>query len=57
VYGYPLREAAAIAIGEVARQLECPDGAVRQAIFGLFDHSAFEAFAQVVKELPRPHAG
>jgi O-acetyl-ADP-ribose deacetylase (regulator of RNase III) len=52
VYGYPLREAAAIAVGEVARQLERSDSAVQEAIFVLFDRRAYEAFAQAVTELP-----
>jgi O-acetyl-ADP-ribose deacetylase len=53
VYGYPLREAAAIAVAEVARQLEREDGAVQGAIFVLFDRRAYDAFAQAVAELPR----
>jgi len=51
VYGYPLREAAAIAVGEVARQLERPGCAVHEAIFVLFDRQAYDAFAQAVEEL------
>ena len=39
VYGYPLREAAAIAVGEVARQLERADCGVEEAIFVLFDRA------------------
>jgi O-acetyl-ADP-ribose deacetylase len=50
VYGYPLREAAAIAVGEVARQLERADSAVQEAIFVLFDHKTYEAFAQAVRK-------
>jgi O-acetyl-ADP-ribose deacetylase len=53
VYGYPLREAAAIAVAEVARQLERAEGAVEEAIFVLFDRTAYDAFAQAVGELPR----
>jgi O-acetyl-ADP-ribose deacetylase len=52
VYGYPLREAAAIAVGEVARQLERAECPVEEAIFVLFDRSAYDAFAQAVAELP-----
>jgi O-acetyl-ADP-ribose deacetylase (regulator of RNase III) len=53
VYGYPLREAAAIAVGEAARQLERPDGAIAEAIFVLFDQRAYDVFAQAVLQLPR----
>ena len=52
VYGYPLREAAAIAVGEVARQLEHTGGTVREAIFVLFDRQAYDAFSQAVADLP-----
>lgn len=56
VYGYPLQEAAAIAVGEVARQLERAECAVEEAIFVLFDRQAYDAFAQAVAELPQ-HRG
>jgi O-acetyl-ADP-ribose deacetylase len=52
VYGYPLVEAASIAVAEVARQLEFPDGSVQEAIFVLFDRPAYDAFAQAVAALP-----
>jgi len=55
-YGYPLHEAAAIAVGEVARQLERAEGAVREAIFVLFDRRAYDAFAQAAAKLPRHDA-
>jgi O-acetyl-ADP-ribose deacetylase (regulator of RNase III) len=48
VYGYPLREAAAIAVGEVARQLERAECPVEVAVFVLFDRAAYEAFAQAL---------
>jgi O-acetyl-ADP-ribose deacetylase (regulator of RNase III) len=51
VYGYPLREAAAVAVGEVARQLERAECGVQEAIFVLFDRQAYDAFAQAVAEL------
>jgi len=53
VYGYPLRDAAAVAVGEVARQLERAEGAVEKAIFVLFDRTVYDAFAEAVAELPR----
>jgi O-acetyl-ADP-ribose deacetylase (regulator of RNase III) len=52
VYGYPLEEAASIAVAEVARQLERPDGSVQEALFVLFDRRAYDAFAQAVAALP-----
>ena len=51
VYGYPLRGAAAIAVGEVVRQLERADGAVQDAIFVLFDRQAYDVFTQAVADL------
>jgi len=45
VYGYPLEEAAAIAIGEVKAHLEKPEGKVREVVFVLFGRQAYEAHA------------
>lgn len=52
VYGYPLREAAEIALGEVASRLENPKSSVREAIFVLFDQKTYEIFAQAAGRLP-----
>lgn len=52
VYGYPLHEAAAIAVGEVVRQLERAECVVEEAIFVLFDRKTYDAFAQAVSKLP-----
>jgi O-acetyl-ADP-ribose deacetylase (regulator of RNase III) len=52
VYGYPLRKAAAIAVGEVARQLERADSVLQEATFVLFDQRAYDAFAEAVGALP-----
>lgn len=57
VYGYPMREASGIAVGEVARQLERAEGCVRESLFVLFDRAAYEMYAQAVAELPRYPAG
>jgi O-acetyl-ADP-ribose deacetylase (regulator of RNase III) len=51
VYGYPLPEAAAIAVGEVARQLERAECAVQEAVFVLFDRRSFDAFALALADL------
>jgi O-acetyl-ADP-ribose deacetylase (regulator of RNase III) len=48
VYGYPLEEAAAIAVREVADHLSTNDTAVRVATFVLFDQKAYDAFAVVL---------
>jgi len=56
VYGYPMREAAAIAISEVVRQLERAEGCVQEAIFVLFDRAAYEVYAQELSKLER-HQG
>jgi len=48
VYGYPLEEAAAIAIREVKAHLEKPEGKVREVVFVLFGRQAYEAHAGVL---------
>jgi O-acetyl-ADP-ribose deacetylase (regulator of RNase III) len=48
IYGYPLAEAAAIAIGEVVRQLERAGGSVEEATFVLFDRKAYDAHAKAL---------
>jgi len=48
VYGYPMEEAAAIAIREVKAHLSKPDAGVREAIFVLFGKRAFDAFRAAV---------
>jgi O-acetyl-ADP-ribose deacetylase (regulator of RNase III) len=45
VYGYPLDEAAAIAVREVKAHLSKPDANVQEVIFVLFGKRAFEAYA------------
>ena len=57
IYGYPVREAAAIAVGEVARHLERADGAVWEAIFVLYDRKAYDAYAEAMKALAGRAAG
>jgi O-acetyl-ADP-ribose deacetylase (regulator of RNase III) len=44
VYGYPLEEAAEIAIREVKAHLEGPEVKVQQAIFVLFSKQAYEVY-------------
>lgn len=49
-YGYPLAEAAAIAIREVAAHLERPASRVAQAAFVLFGEEAYTAFAGALEK-------
>jgi len=51
VYGYPLAEAAGIAIREVQAHLERNDAKVRQAVFVLFGRAAYETYAAIL-EMP-----
>lgn len=53
VYGYPLEEAARIALREVAAHLAKTESTVRHAIFVLFGRAAYDAFAAALKTLPR----
>jgi len=53
VYGYPLGDAAVIALGAVAAHLQKPDCKIREAIFVLFGSAAYEAFAEALRKLPR----
>lgn len=53
VYGYPMDEAAAIALGEVAAHLNKHEVALREAIFVLFGRAAYDSFAAALKKLPR----
>jgi O-acetyl-ADP-ribose deacetylase (regulator of RNase III) len=48
VYGYPQKEAAEIAIGEVRRHLERADTTVERAIFVLFGKSAYEVYRKTL---------
>jgi len=50
IYGYPMEPAARIAIGVVARHLETAPTCLREAIFVLFDPSAYEAYRRVLLE-------
>jgi O-acetyl-ADP-ribose deacetylase (regulator of RNase III) len=45
VYGYPVEEAARIAIAAVWQHLESGAGSARDAVFVLFDHATYQAYA------------
>jgi O-acetyl-ADP-ribose deacetylase (regulator of RNase III) len=51
VYGYPMDEAARIALKEVRAHLERRDASVREAVFVLFGREAYETFASVWQKL------
>jgi O-acetyl-ADP-ribose deacetylase len=48
IYGYPMQEAAAIALGEIIRHLKRPDTTVREVIFVLYDRRAYDVHAAQV---------
>jgi O-acetyl-ADP-ribose deacetylase (regulator of RNase III) len=49
VYGYPLADAAAIAVKEVLKHLKRPTTAVRRVIFVVFDRSALNVYTAALK--------
>ncbi len=49
VYGYPIRDAAEIALREVAAHLAKPETTVEEAIFVLFGAAAFKVYEEVGK--------
>jgi len=53
-YGYPLREAAAVAVGTVRRWLRENPGRLDRVIFVLFDEEAREAYAAAGREEGNP---
>ncbi len=53
-YGYPMEEAAEVALGAVRNFLEAASGSIREVVFVLFGHRAYEAYAAVLTEMSRP---
>ncbi len=51
VYGYPVEEAAGIAVGAVADRLAHPETPLREAVFVLFDQRTFDAYARALAAL------
>jgi O-acetyl-ADP-ribose deacetylase (regulator of RNase III) len=51
VYGYPLNEAAPIAVRTVSRHLETVDTPVAEAVFVLFDAATLESYRQALAGL------
>jgi O-acetyl-ADP-ribose deacetylase (regulator of RNase III) len=50
-YGYPIQEAARVALGEILAHLSRPVTRVREVTFVLFSHSDYEVYARILKEL------
>ena len=50
-YGYPLEEAAEIALLEVAAGLVRPEGGIEEAIFVLFGRAAFDVYSATLRAL------
>jgi O-acetyl-ADP-ribose deacetylase len=48
IYGYPMEEAAAIALGEIVRHLSRPETTVREVILVLYDKHAYDVHAAQV---------
>jgi O-acetyl-ADP-ribose deacetylase (regulator of RNase III) len=51
IYGYPLEDAAQVAIREVSKRLEEPEITLREAIFVLFGRPAYLAYDAVLRTL------
>jgi O-acetyl-ADP-ribose deacetylase (regulator of RNase III) len=51
VYGYPIREAAAIAIGEVVSALEQEGRKLQRVVFVLFDDRTHAAYAEALRTI------
>jgi O-acetyl-ADP-ribose deacetylase (regulator of RNase III) len=49
VYGYPLEEAAEIAVGEVGAHLEKPDCTIQRVVFVLFGQAAYQVYARILQ--------
>jgi len=49
VYGYPLREAAEIAIGEVGAHLERADSSLDKVIFVVFGKQAYDVYRSILE--------
>jgi len=51
VYGYPIEEAAAIALESVAKHLEQPGSGVREVLFVLYDKGTYDVHTRVASSL------
>ena len=53
VYGYPVEEAAAVALGVVAEHLKKPENGVREVLFVLFDQGSYQAHVRSAEGLQK----
>jgi len=53
VYGYPVAEAAQVAISTVASFLKEHGASLKEVVFVLFDRATFEAYSSVLSEMVR----
>ena len=53
VYGYPVEEAASIALSAVAEHLRKPERGVREVLFVLFDQGSYESHARIASRSPQ----
>jgi O-acetyl-ADP-ribose deacetylase len=53
IYGYPMADAAAMALREVARHLSSAETKLREAIFVLYDQHAYDVHAAAMPEQPQ----
>ena len=51
VYGYPIEQAAPIALQEVIRHLESPETKLQKALFVLFDDATHRAYSDALRTL------
>jgi O-acetyl-ADP-ribose deacetylase (regulator of RNase III) len=52
VYGYPVDEAASIALGAVAAHLTLPESRLQRVVFVLFDDRTLAAYQKALAALP-----
>jgi O-acetyl-ADP-ribose deacetylase len=53
-YGYPLEEAAEVALGAVREFLEVVPGSIKEVVFVLYGRRAYDIYSAVLKEMARP---
>jgi O-acetyl-ADP-ribose deacetylase (regulator of RNase III) len=54
IYGYPVEQAAPIALREVIKHLKREDTKVQKAIFVLFDDQTLQAYSRALRSLIPP---
>jgi O-acetyl-ADP-ribose deacetylase (regulator of RNase III) len=51
VYGYPVNEAAPVALTEVVEHLQRPESNLRKVVFVLFDDRTLQAYSRALREI------